>query len=214
MVVVGNKIVLDACVPIDLSIDHVNFLKDFLNCLSNDIVYISSTNYYEIGSLTIRNTLRDSNKVKIIDDDENEFTDFSKEMRRLNIMLSKPDRHVLFLAQKLKADYVVSSDDNVRDKVDRYREHIKLKNMKTFTTISLLEYLYRNGRIQYETLLDKGLYLFKNKEIENALGHLNDNNLNMPKIDDCKLNLIYKFELYRNPIVTQFKYMQLHGDKV
>lgn len=198
----GNKIVIDANVPWYLDADKVNFLEMFLICIGDDELYISYENFIEIP-LLIRNKLND--KINIVHDNEDEFDTFTKETRSLKLFLDNKDRHVLFLAQKLKADFVVSSDDNVRDKVDKYREHKKLNYMEPLSTISLLNYLHRRGRIQYITLLDKGLYMFKNKEIENALKHLNDNDLSISKISECKLNLKNKFELYRDPIVTQYK---------
>jgi predicted nucleic acid-binding protein len=44
----AKKIVIDACVAIDLNIPKVDFLEEFLNCSNDDQLLISSANYGEI----------------------------------------------------------------------------------------------------------------------------------------------------------------------
>jgi len=213
MIYVGKNIVIDACVAIDLSIPQVNFIEGFLKCLGDDKVYISSVNFEEVRDGKVKRILHESNNVNVFLADEVKFNMFSNEIEPLRINLATKDRHVLFLANELKADYVVSSDLNVIDKTDKYRKHMRFNYMKTLTTISLLEYLYLERKIEYDTLFEKGLYLFKNKEIDNILNHLSDENLNSSRqkqieiINEYKIIFKDRFEMYREPIVNQFRHL-------
>ena len=136
----AKKIVIDACVAIDLNIPKVNFLEDSLKHLSDDHVLISTVNFDEIKdeeAQKLLNSYRDRN-VQIIENDETEFDRFSAELETLKINLNWKDRHVLFLANTSEADFVVSSDFNVYDKADRLRARRKLKFMKPMMTVGLL----------------------------------------------------------------------------
>lgn len=97
------KIVLDACVPIDLNMSKINILEICLNYLNEDKIYISSVNFDEIKDIKVKDILR-KYKVNIILHDENNFKKFSSEVEYLKINLSKNDRHVLFLAYTQEAD--------------------------------------------------------------------------------------------------------------
>lgn len=211
------KMVIDACVIIDLDNPHVNFIEGFLKCLGDDEIYISTVNFEEVHDRRLQDILSKSDNVSIVPADEEKFRVFSNELEPLRINLARKDRHVLFLADELKADYVVSSDLNVIDKSDKYRRHMRFKHMKTLTTVSLLEYFYLRERIEYNILLEKGLYLFKHKEIDNIMEHLSDENLNVSKqkqieiINEYKITFKERFEIYREPIVSQFRHLLSQG---
>ena len=144
-------------------------------------------------------------------DDDAKFIDFSHELELLKLNLSNKDRHVLFLANELNADFVVSSDFNVIDKVTKYRKIKKLDFMRPQTTVLLLDYLYQSGKIRYNEFFEKSLNLFKYKEIDNMLHHLSEENLNVPKPEQLKIINNYKrsvrerFQIYKDPLVDEFK---------
>ncbi|QLC51104.1 hypothetical protein HWN40_13190 [Methanolobus zinderi] len=202
----GKKIVIDACVAIDLNVHKVSFLDDFLNVLGEDTIHISSINYQEIFNGDIRRKLQRSPKVSIHENDQSAFEQFSDELEPLKINMGKKDRHVLFLAKTIDADYVVSSDLNVVDKTEKYQRYRNFEHLRPLTTVSLLAYLYKQGNIEYDVFFEKSLYLFKNKEIDNVLNDLSRQNLNTNRqdqiaiINDCKKNFKYRFDLYREPL--------------
>lgn len=206
-----KKIVIDACVAIDLNIKKVNFLEQLLSCLGDDIICISSINFKEIHDLNTQRLLKNSKYVQIMRDDDAKFIDFSHELELLKLNLSNKDRHVLFLANELNADFVVSSDFNVIDKVTKYRKIKKLDFMRPQTTVLLLDYLYQSGKIRYNEFFEKSLNLFKYKEIDNMLHHLSEENLNVPKPEQLKIINNYKrsvrerFQIYKDPLVDEFK---------
>jgi len=208
-----KKIVIDACVAIDLDIPKVNFLEDFLDCLDEECILISSINFNEIRQKNIREKLSNSSNVEIIENDETDFEIFSSELETLRINLSRKDRHVLYLAAISDVDFAVSSDWNVFDKITKYRKVKRISSMKPLTTISLLNYIYNNGKIEYNIFFKKTLYLYKYKEIDNMLEHLSEENLNVPRqtqieiINEFKKSMRERFQIYKDPLL--FEYEQL-----
>lgn len=209
-----KKIVIDACVAIDMAIPRVNFLENFLDCLDEERILISSVNFNEIKQRDIQTKLRNSSNVEIIETDgtdETDFNNFSDILERLKMNLGRADRHVLYLAEISNADYAVSSDWNVIDKITKYRKVKKSSLMKPLTTVSLFSYLYREDKIQFETFVEKTLYLYKYKEIDNMLAHLSAENLNVPKpiqteiINDFKKSMRERFQMYKDPLLYEFK---------
>ena len=212
-----KKIVIDACVAIDLNIPKVNFLEDSLKHLSDDCVLISMVNFDETDS-KIRSLLKSYRNVQIKENDETKFSTFSAELEALKINLSWKDRHVLFLANESKADFVVSSDFNVYDKANRLRQKKNLTFMKPMTTVSLLEYMYNQNKIKYSIFFEKCLYLYKYKEIDNMLEHLSQNNLKVTReeqieiINECKKSMRERFQFYKDPLIAEFRQLQSLGD--
>jgi hypothetical protein len=211
-----KKIVIDACVAIDLNIPKVNFLKEVLGCSNDDQILISSVNYKEIKDYKIQQLLQKSDNVKIIEDDETDFVNFSSELKSLNLILSSNDRHVLYLANKSNADFIVSSDFNVYDKASKFKKIKKLSYMNPMTTVTLLAYIYEQGKIGYSSFLEKTLCLYKYKEIDNMLKHLSDD-LNVSKppqmeiIDDFKQSMKERFHGYGTPLIMEYKYLMTLG---
>lgn len=206
-----KKIVIDACVAIDMAIPRVNFLEEFLDCLDEENILISSVNFDEIRQRDIQIKLRNSSNVEIIETDETDFNNFSEIIEPLRINLGRADRHVLYLANISNADFAVSSDFNVFHKIGLYRKVNKLSLMKPLTTVTLLSYLYNDGKIQFDKFVEKTLYLYKYKEIDNMLRHLSEENLNVPKptqieiIDDFKKSMRERFQMYKDPLLLEFK---------
>ncbi len=220
-----KKIVIDACVAIDLYIPKVDFLDGFLSCSNDDKILISSVNYEEIlkvaqkkpysfsGVYKIQQLLENSDNVEIIENDKTGFDNFYSELRSLEIGMGINDAHVLFLANESNADFVVSSDFNVFDKANQFKNKKKLRYMVAFTTVDLLAYLYEQGKIEYGVFIEKTLHLYKYKEIDNMLEHLKEKDFRVSKpdqdkiIDDFKHSMKIRFNDYENPLLKEFEYL-------
>jgi len=213
----AKKIVIDACVAFDLNHPKVNFLDDSLKFLSEDIVLISTVNFEETD-LKIQRILKSYKNVQIIDKDETKFGKFSTDLETLKINLTWKDRYVLFLANEVKADFVVSSDFNVYDKASRLRKLKNFRFMEPMTTVLLLEYIYNQGKIGYGVFFEKSLYLYKYKEIDNMLEHLGKQNFNVTReeqieiIEDCKKTMKHRFQFYKDPIIAEFRHLLSLGE--
>lgn len=210
----GKKIVIDTCVAIDLNTHLNDFLEEVLNCLGDDEIYISKVNFEELDDYKTANVLRRSQKVYIKENNEEEFINFQNEIEPLSINLENNDAHVLFLAKNENADYVVSSDLNVFKQTSKYRKCTKYDRLVPFTTVDLLNYLYKTKRISGSAFSEKTLNLFKNKEIDNVFNHMvKEENLRCTKPEQVEIVKAYKkmlkerFEMYKRPIVDEFKYL-------
>lgn len=224
----AKKIVIDACVAIDLFIPKVNFLEEFLRCSKEDQILISSVNYDEIikvaqrkpycfNSYKIQQLLKSSENVKVIDNDAEDFSRFYSELKSLNLGLSQNDGHVLFLANESNADFIVSSDFNVYDKANQFKKIKYLEYMNPMTTVTLLAYIYEQGKINYSVFLEKTLLLYKHKEIDNMLKHLSEEDLSVSKpeqnaiIDRFKQSMKLRFQDYENPLISEYDYLVALG---
>lgn len=213
------KIVLDACVPIDLNIPKVDFLETCLRSLNEEEIYISLVNFNELKKdPKIQKVLKDYN-VKIIPNNESDFDKFYTRIESLKLNLDENDAHVLFLALTQKADFVVSTDHNVYDKTDRYRKRNLLKFMRPMRTVSLLYYLYKKRKISFEMYIEKSLNLFKHKEIGNIfLNHLCKENFKVTREE--QINILKEFEKitrnifqdYKNPLIEEVRQLKLGDD--
>lgn len=218
VILLVKKIVIDACVAIDLNIPKVDFLEDFLKLMGDDNVLISTVNLNEVRVHDWRaeKLLRDYG-VHIIDNNETEFGRFSDELKILNLALSQNDRHVIFLANKSNADFIVSSDFNVYDKASRFKKIKKLSYMNPMTTVTLLAYIYKQDKIGYSLFLEKTLNLYKYKEIDNMLNHLSEEDLNVTRqsqmeiIDEFKQSMKERFHDYKTPLIMEYKYLLTLG---
>lgn len=208
-----KKIVIDACVAIDLNIPKVNFLEEFLNCSNDNQILISSVNHGEIHDYGIQKLLDTSDNVEIIENDETEFNIFYSELKSLNLGMGRNDGQVLFLAKNVNADFIVSSDFNVYDKARQFKSKKKLKYMNPMTTVTLLAYIYEQGKIGYSVFLEKTLNLYKYKEIDNMLKHLSEEDLNVTRqsqmeiIDEFKQSMKERFHDYKTPLIMEYKYL-------
>lgn len=211
---VGKKIVIDACVAIDLDIPEVGCLEVVLGSLGDDQILISVENFDEIHSFRTRRLLENSGNVQVVENDADRFSVFSQELKDLRCHLGKKDKHVVCLAKEQTADYVVSSDLMVFSAAERYRRNHLLKYMFPLTTVTLLQYIFQKQSIDAYTLLDKTLTLFKYKEIDNLVATLRHQNFNAKGeklhiiLDTFTMNAKERFELYRGPLLEEF-----HPDK-
>lgn len=212
-----RKIVLDSCVPIDLEIKKIELLDRCLDSLTEDEIYISSVNFDEIKDSKIQKLLRSYN-VKIIPSDQSKFDNFFSEIKSLELGLSINDSHVLFLAYTQEADFVVTSDDNVFDKTNKYKKNKNLTFMRPMTTVLLLDYIYKKGKMNFKIFFEKSLNLFKYKEIENIfMNHLIKENLNVTREEKNEIIKNYsgftmkKFQDYQGPLIVELRRLKLEG---
>lgn len=202
---------IDACVPIDLNEGHVNYLQEILELLRDDTLFISSVNYNEIKDRSIRTLLERSTNVEIVSCEDEKFERFSGTLESSRINLSKNDRYVLFLAVDKSADFVVSSDMNVIEKVSRYRKLASVTHLNPITTVGLLKYVSESNMVRPDILLEKSLNLFKYKEIENILHYMENENLHVSRerqlqiINDYIGSLKERFQVYKDPLLIYYR---------
>lgn len=207
----GKKIVIDTCVAIDLNEHKVDFLEKLLDCLGDDKIYISTVNFKEIKNHKIESILTNSDRVCIVETNENNFTIFYSEIESKNIKLTNKDAHVLYLAKIENADFVVSSDYNVFYQTNKYKRMMRCSLLVPLNTVLLLKYLYNNNKITGADFFEKTLNIFKHKEIDNVFDHMRKENFNCAKEKQDKIIAPYaqmlkeRFEMYREPIVYEFK---------
>lgn len=163
--------------------------------------------------------LKDYN-VKIISNNEADIEKFSIKLESLKMNLDENDTHVLFLALTQQADFVVSSDHNVYDKTDRYRKNQFLRFMRPMRTVSLLNYLYKKGKISFKIYIEKSLYLFKYKEIRNIfLNHLCKEDFKVTRDEQIKIIKEFEkftrktFQDYKDPLIKEVRQLKL-GDEI
>jgi rRNA-processing protein FCF1 len=210
-------IVFDASTLIDLDIPQVNLLNDLVKLQGNKIAFIiSQTNFEEIHSFRIRHSL-ESAKIEIKENDQKSFDKLSEELEKLRITLSPTDRHILMLAITERADFVVTSDLVVLDKITLYRKVKNIEYMKPITTVGIILMLFQNGKIDSLMLFEKSLNLFKFKEIDNILKHLSNEQFNVSrdrqlnKIDSYKEILRERFQIYKDPLLMEYEGLKSKG---
>lgn len=133
-------LVFDANVPWDLDI-KINKLNEIMHLMDNINfkIYISNINFYEMP-YGVQVNLRNHNHV-IVDDepDQNEYNEFKKEIHRRGVILDNKDSAVLFTSNKYDADYIVTSDTQVRLMAKKYAESY-CKKVKPFHLINLFSF--------------------------------------------------------------------------
>lgn len=203
--------VLDACVVIDLEIPEISYLEAFLGQMDGHRILMSRVNFEEIHARATRERLRNSPVVEIVEDEETDFRVFSRDLEGRRIMLGEKDRHVLYLAWKAGADYVVSSDLNVFEKTRRYRKEARVEKLHPLTTADLFRYLYRTGRLSAYGRLEKTLLLFQYKEVDNIMETLKNQNLQCTRerqldlIDDINTEFQTRYRLYMKPLLDDLR---------
>lgn len=117
-----------------------------------------------------------------------------------------------------EADFVVTSDDNVFDKTDKFKKNKRLTFMRPMTTVLLLGYIYKKGKMNFKIFFEKSLSLFKYKEIENIfMNHLIKENLNMTRektaeiIKNYSVFTMKKFQNYQGPLIVELRKLKLEG---
>lgn len=158
-------LVFDANVPWDLDI-KINKLNEIMHLMDNINfkIYISNINFYEMP-YGVQFNLRNHNHV-IVDDepDQNEYNEFKKEIHRRGVILDHKDSAVLFTSNKYDADYIVSSDTQVRLMAKKYADSYG-KKLKPFHLINLFSFLRGINLIEQHSCIKMSLKLYRNKEI-------------------------------------------------
>lgn len=198
-----TKFVFDANVVIGLhNVHHLEFVMSRLSELS-DTVYMDKNNVLELlrkSGREQKRVLEQSKIFKEIPPDEEDFKRFKMELADRNIFLQGADKYVLYIAQKQKVDYVVTFDENVLRKTDKYRKQYGIRYMKPMTTVSLINYLHMNDKIKFDKYLGVVLNYFKYVEIDNLFDAIT----NPSREWDLKA-VRERFQRYRDPILDGLK---------
>ncbi len=218
------KIVLDACVLIDLDLDKIQLIKSFNHFLENNNNYnvlISQENFDEISHkdhYKMKKLLENTARFQIIDVDPTAFEKFSNELDRIKIYIVPKDRCVLFLGKHLDADFIVTSDRTLFEKVDRYRNINRIIHKQIpISTVGLMNIMFKTKSIDSQIFFEKSLALFKFKEIDNFFTHFSRQNLNVSGekqliiMDQYKHSLKERFQVYKDPLVDEYKNLKEQG---
>ena len=158
-------LVFDANVPWDLDI-NINKLNEIMHLMDNINfkIYISNINFHEMPR-SVQVNLRNNNHV-IVDDkpDQNEYDEFKREMHKRGVILDYKDSAVLFTSNKYDADFIVSSDTQVRLMAKKYADRYS-KKVKPFHLINLFSFLCWINLIEPHSCIKMSLKLYSKKEI-------------------------------------------------
>lgn len=221
------KIVLDACVLIDLDLPEIDLIDTFIKFLQekkNYEIMISNINFTEISNgvhSNMKRKLTQSGVLLIKKIDDTTFREFSKKLNyELNITIPEKDRCVLFLGIQNDVTFISTSDTGLHEKIIKYRriEHIHDKNkIIPIPTIGLLNIMFQEKSIDSDVFFEKSLQLFKFKEIKNFFDHMVTTHLKVEGqkrvqlIEDYTETLKERFQLYKNPVVDEYKSLKRQG---
>lgn len=221
------KIVLDACVLIDLDLPNVDLIDTFIHFITNNSNYavmISDENFDEISNnqhSKMKRKLTRSKNFSVIPINEKKFDAFTLELRNpLNITITTKDRCVLFLGIQEKANFISTSDTSLLEKIEKYRikKNIRLGDeIYPINTMGLLKILYNEKIIDSQIYFEKSLALFKFKEIDNFFNHMETQNLDVSGerrrdlMQDCITVLKERFQVYKDPIIDEYKSLKTQG---
>lgn len=218
--VLNKKMVFDASSIIDLNINNVDFIIPTLNILKNDNLYISNINFNELyKNPDLQETIKNHMNIEIYNTTPDEFSDFRKWLRTSphRIQGGDKDLYVLFVIKKLAEEdtnnnidiYDITSDDGLYGKIKQMSQKIGLRNIRPFTTVALLNYMYQKQLIDFPTFTEKTLQIFKRKEIAKFVGNFyKQHNFgsisNQEIIERCKEQenaMRERFQLYKDPVI-------------
>lgn len=218
---------LDACVLIDLDLLQVNLIDTliaFMKKNNNYKIMIANENFGEVHNhmhSLMKRKLSSTSEFKIVEIDQNQFSTFTSALRGpLNINLSTKDRCVLFLGVHEKSNFISTSDTSLIDKIEKYRNKNGINRpdeIYPINTMGLLKILYNEKEIDSQTYFEKALALFKFKEIENFFKHMETQNLNVSGdrrrdlMEDCVKVLKERFQVYKDPILDEYKSLKSQG---
>jgi len=221
------KIVLDACVLIDLDlpqVDLIGTLIKFMSKNSNYKIIISDENFDEIKNSIhsrMKRELASTPEFAVVPIDKNLFNTFTSALRDpLNINLSTKDRCVLFLGVQEKANFISTSDTSLIDKIEKYRNKkgiCRADEIFPINTMGLLKILYNEKEIDSQIYFEKALALFKFKEIDNFFKNMETQNLNVSGdrrrdlMQGCVKVLKERFQVYKDPILDEYKSLKTQG---
>jgi len=157
------QFVFDANVPWDL--DKINMLEKIIHVLNNVNfrIYMSSINYIEMP-INVRNKLGNYNFIIIEEPNENEYDEFRKEIRQQGIILDKKDSAVLYMCDKINANYIVSSDTKVKLASKKYVDKYN-KDARPFHILDFLKFLHKGKLVESKSCINMTINLYKNKEL-------------------------------------------------
>jgi len=200
-----TKFVFDACIPIGLHAIKIEYLEKALQklCELFDEVYMDHENVLELSrdsGAGEKGALRSSSIFHETRADESDFEDFRMSLAGHKIILSTEDTHVLYVAYKKKADYIVSSDGNVLKQANKMKKKFGIEYMKPMTNVGLINYLYENKKISYNEYLEVTLNYFKYVEMDNIYEAITDRD----RAWDVRA-IKERFQVYKNPLLEALK---------
>jgi hypothetical protein len=118
--------------------------------------------------------------------------------KRIN--LSGPDKHVPYVAKIKRADYVVTSDQNVLEKTEKIRKTYLITYMKPMTNVFLIHYLHVNGKLKFEEYAKIVLEYFKYEEMKNIYDAIKnpDRGWELKEVRD-------RVQWYKDPLLEALK---------
>jgi len=157
------KFVFDANVPWDL--DKINMLENIMHVLNNVNfrIYMSNINYIEMP-INVRTKFGNYNFITIEEPNKNEYDEFRKEIRQKGIILDKKDSAVLYMCNKINANYIVSSDTKVKLASKKYIDKYN-KDARPFHILDFLKFLHKGELVESKSCINMALSLYKNKEL-------------------------------------------------
>lgn len=221
------KIVLDACVLIDLDLPQVDLIGTLIKFIKNNDNYrfmISNENFDEILNhihSRMKRDLSSTTEFTVVPIDKTQFDTFTSALRDpLNINLATKDRCVLFLGVHENANFISTSDTSLIDKIEKYRKKKGIHRsdeIYPINTMGVLKILYDEKAIDSQIYFEKALALFKFKEIENFFKHMETQNLDVSGdrrrdlMQDCIKVLKERFQVYKDPILDEYKSLKSQG---
>jgi putative PIN family toxin of toxin-antitoxin system len=208
------KIVLDACVIIDLDLEQIQLIDAFLQFLDQVKeyeIFISTDNFEEVENRyhsAAKRKLSSKSHFNVITIGDEEKTLISEELESLRINIPPKDRMVLISAISSDADFIITSDTGLSSKIVDYRRRKRItQKLIPLTTVGLLKIFFENKIFGSEIYFEKSLALFKFKEIDNIFSHLSDEDLRISTdrqrtvIDGYNRLFKERFQIYKDPLV-------------
>ncbi|MCK4734599.1 MAG: hypothetical protein KAT65_19240, partial [Methanophagales archaeon] len=101
---------------------------------------------------------------------------------------------------KIKADYLITSDQNVLIKTEKIRRLYGIKYMQPMSNVALIHYLYVNEKFKFDEYLKLILEYFKYVEMKNIFDAIKN-----PDRDWELKDIRERFQLYKDPLLDAFK---------
>ena len=198
-----TKFVFDANVVIGFhDIKYLDIVLKKLKELSNK-VYMDENNVRELireSGYKQKTLLQNSGIFEEISPEKEDFEIFKRDLTKNNIFLSGPDKHVPYIAKKIKADYLITSDQNVLIKTEKIRRLYGIKYMQPMSNVALIHYLYENEKFKFDEYLKVILEYFKYVEMKNIFDAIKN-----PDRDWELRDIRERFQLYKDPLLDAFK---------
>lgn len=196
--IILRKFVWDANVVIHF--DNIGYLENFLQKLEelDDKVYMAEKNYDEAtrGHIQRIKVLKNYRIFEIFHPNNDDFDIFQNKLLQNRINLSGKDRYVPYTAKIKKADYVVTSDENVLKKTKDIRKYYNIKYMMPITNVSLITHLYVYRKLKIEEYVKIVLKYFKHEEMSNIYDAIKNKNRGWP-LEDVR----ERVQWYKDPLV-------------